>query len=68
MIHDSFGCPIGYADLLWSTVREAFYDQYKEYPVIPLLLDEWGVADTVSAPEEGSLDLSGILQSEYAFK
>lgn len=68
MIHDSFGCPIGYADLLWGTVREAFYDQYKEYPVIPLLLDEWGVKDTVKAPEEGALDLSGILQAEYAFK
>ena len=68
MIHDSFGCPIGYADLLWGTIREAFYDQYKEYPVIPLLLDEWGVADTVKAPGEGALDLSGILQAEYAFK
>lgn len=68
MIHDSFGCPIGYADLLWSTVREAFYDQYKEYPVIPLLLEEWGVSDTVKAPEEGPLDLSGILQAEFAFK
>ena len=68
MIHDSFGCPIGYADILWSTVREAFLDQYKEYPVIPNLLEEWEVADTVKAPEVGNLDLTGILQSEYAFK
>lgn len=68
MIHDSFGCPIGYADILWSTIREAFLDQYKEYPVIPNLLEEWGVADTVKAPEVGNLDLTGILQSEYAFK
>ena len=68
MIHDSFGTPIGYADLLWSTVREAFRDQYQEYHPIPLLLGEWGVAGEVKAPGLGALDLSGVLSSEYAFK
>lgn len=62
MIHDSFGVPVGFSDILWRVVREEFYKLYQE----GLQLSLGGTP--VALPDPGSLDLQEVLQSQYSFK
>lgn len=73
MIHDSYGVHAGHSSRLRDILRQAFVDQYSN-PVLKWLRDE--IVD--SLPEElrdqvpplppmGTLDLRGVLSSEYFF-
>lgn len=62
MIHDSFGVPVGFSDILWRVVREEFYQLYRD----GLQLSLGGVQ--VKLPEQGSLKLHEVLTSEFSFK
>lgn len=74
MIHDSYGCPAGQGDLMFSLVREAFAETYKQNDVLQDLHDQ--VENMLSPkkakelppiPKHGTLDLDVVKQSMYAF-
>lgn len=74
MIHDSYGCPAGQGDLMFSLVREVFAEIYKQNDVLQDLHDQ--VENMLSPkkakelppiPKHGTLDLDVVKQSMYAF-
>lgn len=74
MIHDSYGCPAGQGDLMFSLVREVFAETYKQNDVLQDLHDQ--VENMLSpkkakklppTPKHGTLDLDVVKQSMYAF-
>lgn len=74
MIHDSYGCPAGQGDLMFSLVREVFAETYKQNDVLQDLHDQ--VENMLSpkkakelppVPKHGTLDLDVVKQSMYAF-
>lgn len=73
MIHDSYGCHAGHADLLRDNLRQAFVDQYSQ-PVLQKFRDELAeqlppelVAELPPLPPMGDLDLEQVKNSEYFF-
>lgn len=67
MIHDSFGVPVGHADVLWQVVREEFYRMYTECEPLKALFVEWGLP-LEGLPAPGSWNIEEVLTSTYAFK
>jgi len=74
MIHDSFGSTAGDVEQLYHTVREAFVEMYDEIPVIESFREE--IHQQLSLknkllleelPERGSLDITQLVNSRYAF-
>ncbi len=63
-IHDSFGCLLGDMASLFVLVRETFVELYNTDPLRKLMKDIGGNIDGI---ELGALDISLILDSEYAF-
>lgn len=74
MIHDSYGCPAGQGDLMFSLVREVFAETYNQNDVLQDFHDQ--VENMLSPkkakklppiPKHGTLDLDVVKQSMYAF-
>ncbi len=76
MIHDSFGTHAGQAHILFRAVRQQFVRTYSDQDVLGSFRDQ--VMDQLSEsnlsklmklefPQHGSLDVSGVLESKYAF-
>lgn len=74
MIHDSYGCPAGQGDLMFTLVREVFAETYKQNDVLQDLHDQ--VENLLSPkkakelppiPSHGTLDLDEVKKSMYAF-
>jgi len=63
-IHDSFGCLLSEMPELFVVIRETFVELYNQNPLKVLLEDMGGSLDGI---EMGNLDISLILDSEYAF-
>lgn len=73
MIHDSYGCHAGHADLLRDNLRQAFVDQYSQ-PVLEQFRNELAeqlppelVNKLPLMPAMGDLDLEQVKASEYFF-
>jgi DNA-directed RNA polymerase len=64
VIHDSFGCHAGNMDKLFVLARKEFVEFYEVDP-LALLLEELMVPELM--PERGNLDISKIMESDYAF-
>ena len=70
MVHDSYGCPMSQAGLMYDIVRKAFVDMYTEHDVLeefrqylqPLVSKE-----LPKPPQKGNLDLNVVLDSKYIF-
>lgn len=70
MVHDSYGCPMSQAGLMYYIVRKAFVDMYTEHDVLeefrqylqPLVNKE-----LPKPPQKGTLDLNSVLESKYIF-
>lgn len=70
MVHDSYGCPMSQAGLMYDIVRKAFVDMYTEHDVLeefrqylqPLVNKE-----LPKPPQKGDLDLNSVLDSKYIF-
>lgn len=70
MVHDSYGCPMSQAKLMYDIVRKAFVDMYTEHDVLeefrqylqPLVNKE-----LPAPPKKGDLDLNSVLDSKYIF-
>ncbi len=68
MIHDSYGCPIAQAGLMYDIVRDQFVRQYTEHDVLdelrthlqPLVSDE-----LPTPPAKGTLNISCVRASKY---
>ena len=74
MIHDSYGCPAGQGDLMFTLVREVFAETYKQNDVLQDLHDQ--VENLLSPkkakelppiPSHGTLELDEVKKSMYAF-
>ena len=63
-IHDSFGCALSDMSELFRIVRETFVELYEHDPLTSLLND---IGGDINAVEIGTLNVSDILNSEYAF-
>lgn len=63
-VHDSFGCLLPDMPELFILVRETFVELYKADPLTSLMKD---INGDISSVEIGTLDVSSILESEYAF-
>lgn len=63
-IHDSFGCLFGDMQELFTLVRKTFVELYKTDPLTKLMTD---IGGDISGVELGTLDISLVLDSEYAF-
>lgn len=76
-IHDSFGCHAGDMDTLAQALRVAFVEQYSGdvlgdfYVQLVTQLESTGSTDLVKnippVPKRGTLDLQGVLESDYFF-
>jgi DNA-directed RNA polymerase len=71
VIHDSFACTPGNAGRLNRIVREEFVRMYEEHDVLAefkaSILSQFPGIVLPDPPEKGTLDLSGVLNSQYAF-
>lgn len=74
MIHDSFGTHAAKAGSMFKAVRETMVDTYTKYDVIEEFykqfadqLHEGQLEKMPPVPSKGSLDLSEILESPFAF-
>ena len=63
-IHDSFGCLLADMPSLFTLVRETFVKLYKQDPLAQVMAD---IGGDMSSVKFGSLDITLILDSEYAF-
>lgn len=63
-IHDSFGCLLADMPVLFRAIRETFVELYSSDPLTSLMTDIGGDMRNVQL---GTLDISLILDSEYAF-
>lgn len=63
-IHDSFGCLLGDMSELYIIIRETFVELYQSNPLESIMKD---IGGDISEVEQGTLDISLILDSEYAF-
>jgi len=64
VVHDSFGCHAGNMDKLFKLVRVKFVDLYKSEP-LENILTQLDCLDLL--PPTGNLDVSKVLESDYAF-
>lgn len=63
-IHDSWGCVPGDMGRLSNLVREKFVELYETDP-LEHILTQLGCPELM--PERGTLDVSSVLESDYAF-
>lgn len=72
-VHDSFGCHPGSATYFNRLVREEFIGMYAEHDPLQEIREQCAeiITDPAELPDRfdsyGTLDLSGLLQSEFAF-
>ncbi|PTS86465.1 DNA-dependent RNA polymerase [Pseudomonas sp. HMWF032] len=76
MIHDSFGTHAGNSHLLFRAVREQFVRTYTAQDVLGCfkeqVMDQMSEANLgkllkLDYPQNGSLDVTGVVESQYAF-
>lgn len=64
VVHDSFGCNAGSMDQMFYLVRQKFVELYDGDP-LRNILKQLDCEDLY--PEQGNLDISQVLHSDYAF-
>lgn len=70
MIHDSYGCPVAQAQVMYETVRRSFIQMYTENDVLANFSNDMQVfSDTElpQPPDKGTLDLDQVMNSKYIF-
>jgi DNA-directed RNA polymerase len=64
VVHDSFGCHAGNMDHMFMHVRYKFVELYEQNP-LEYIFEQMGALDLI--PEKGKLDVSKVIESDYAF-
>lgn len=70
MIHDSYGCPVSQARIMYKIVRECFVKMYTENDVLMNFkneLQELTDIELPDPPKKGDFDLNLVKDSEYIF-
>lgn len=69
MVHDSFGVHARHMpEFLSQCVKPSFVHMYQDFDVLQMLYDRYSRAVEIEPPpSKGTLDLSGILRSEFVF-
>lgn len=70
MIHDSYGTVAADMDILAACIRHAFVDMYEEHDVLNEFresLPEEVRVETNERPPLGTLDIKGVLESQFFF-
>lgn len=70
MIHDSYGCPMSQAELMFDIVRQSFVDMYTDFDVLEMFrecLQPLSNKPLPALPQKGSLDLNCVKDSKYIF-
>jgi len=67
MIHDSYGTHASDCRQLYEAIRQQFFDIYKNNDVLQNWLAQQPEFDYGEIPENGDLDLTEVLNSEYFF-
>jgi DNA-directed RNA polymerase len=63
-VHDSFGCLLADMPKLFRVIRETFVELYQSDPLSSIVKD---IEADISGIELGTLDITLVLDSEYAF-
>ena len=64
VVHDSFGCHAGNMEHMFMHVREKFVELYELNP-LEYILGQMNATHLI--PQKGTLDVSSVLESDYAF-
>lgn len=64
-VHDDFGTHAANTGTLYRTIREEFYTMYYQHDPIQAFIDKYPFLPT--PPDKGTLDISGVLHSEFFF-
>ena len=69
VVHDSFSTTIGDAEMLGWAVRKSFVELFEDYcPYTDFKAQTiQRVADRLTVPEQGDLDITEVMKSKYAF-
>jgi DNA-directed RNA polymerase len=76
MIHDCFGCHVADVPIMHECIRESFVELYRDGTVLSNLRSDWVASlpaaqaeamSKVSLPPYGSLNIDGVLGSDYFF-
>lgn len=72
MIHDSFGCDLAHADMMFTAIRSEFRRLYEDKDYLQYFLDnvKFLIEPGVKIPKEpqmGNLDIAEVEHSQYCF-
>lgn len=70
VIHDSYGCPVAQAKVMYETVRRSFIQMYSENDVLAKFAADMQIftdAKLPAPPQKGSLELCQVMESKYIF-
>lgn len=69
MIHDSFGCPAPYAEMMRNIIKATFYEIHAtpQLDVLRSQVEEQLGESVEPPPAGGDLDILGVLDSDYLF-
>ena len=74
MVHDSYATHAGHAEILFGTIRESFVAMYENHDVLTEFRDNIhrqlspdNQEELQALPPKGTLDLTGILESDFFF-
>lgn len=65
IVHDDYGTLPAYTERLYSIVREEFVRMYEEFDPVQDLVSQ--IPNCPEPPARGTLDIRGVLESEYVF-
>ena len=70
MIHDSYGCPVSQAKVMYETVRRSFIQMYTENDVLANFAEDMQIftdAKLPAPPKKDDLDIMAVMESKYIF-
>ena len=70
MIHDSFGCPAGDAQTMFTIVRESMVEIYQDINPLKTLKEDMEALlgkELPDIPACGSLDITSVMESKFCF-
>ena len=70
MIHDSYGCPVSQAKIMYETVRRSFIQMYVENDVLKNFAEDmqnFTDAKLPAPPIKDDLNIEQVMNSRYIF-
>lgn len=70
MIHDSFGCPVAQAHILYDVIRDTFIEMYTNFDPLAMFREDMQLLTDKKIPApplKGNFDINNVKKSEYIF-